>query len=334
MAQDMLHVVKNFRSPGGMELNVRIGMHSGPAIACVIGFKKLSYDVLGDSVNVASRMESHGVPGRVQVSEQASLLLGDVFELEPRGEVEVKGKGKLKCFLLGPRIANGCNSSGDSSASFNSSSPSIEDMRSPGGLLERRVLERRGSTAGSLAGFDDADGRMPSSRDLMSPRAMGIAAGRRSSLSSVYNRHSSEPFLVGSPPKRPAPHMLGQCSGQSVSLAAGLGAIETAASLSAPAPAQADTDVGAHPRVLRQSLPANSPNEFPLRSTKSVAELFARGAAVGGGRATTPIKGQRAIKVVTSFRAGDLTVSRHAVKGYERAYKRRTSITACLSIEQ
>lgn len=91
-------------SPYGAELNVRIGIHSGPVVAGVIGTTKFAYDVWGDSVNIASRMESHSVPGRIQVSERTRELLGDDFLCEPRGEIEVKGKGRMKTFyLLGQR---------------------------------------------------------------------------------------------------------------------------------------------------------------------------------------------------------------------------------------
>jgi class 3 adenylate cyclase len=83
---------------GGLRL--RIGVDTGPAVAGVIGQRKFSYDLWGDTVNTASRMESHGVPGEIQVSARCAAVLGDGFELRPRGTIEVKGKGPMETFLL------------------------------------------------------------------------------------------------------------------------------------------------------------------------------------------------------------------------------------------
>ncbi len=83
---------------GGM--GVRIGLHSGPVIAGVLGRLRTTFDLWGDTVNVASRMESHGVVGRVQISEQTRLLLGRGFRCEPRGLVDIKGKGSQPVWLL------------------------------------------------------------------------------------------------------------------------------------------------------------------------------------------------------------------------------------------
>jgi adenylate cyclase len=81
---------------------LRIGVHSGPLIAGVIGTHKFVYDVWGDTVNIASRMEKYGEPGRIHVSATTRKLLGDRFDFEPRGRVEVKGKGALETFFLEP----------------------------------------------------------------------------------------------------------------------------------------------------------------------------------------------------------------------------------------
>jgi len=88
----------------GAPWRIRIGLHSGPVVAGVIGTSKFVYDLWGDAVNVASRLESTAPPGRIQVSEVVATALGDDFELEPRGVVDLKGKGPTQTyFLLGRR---------------------------------------------------------------------------------------------------------------------------------------------------------------------------------------------------------------------------------------
>ena len=90
----------------GQRIDFRIGISSGPVMAGVIGTKKFQYDVWGDAVNTASRMESHGVPGRIQISEATKDLIEDEYECTPRGEIDIKGKGRMETwFLEGPRGA-------------------------------------------------------------------------------------------------------------------------------------------------------------------------------------------------------------------------------------
>ena len=85
-------------------LAVRIGVHTGPVVAGVIGKKKFIYDVWGDTVNTASRMESHGLPGAIQVSAATYEATKDLFDYEARGAIAVKGKGEMTTyFLIGRR---------------------------------------------------------------------------------------------------------------------------------------------------------------------------------------------------------------------------------------
>jgi histidine kinase len=79
---------------------VRIGIHTGPVVAGIVGLKKFQYDIWGDAVNTASRMESSGSPGKVNISEATHALVKDQFNCEYRGEIEAKGKGKVKMFFV------------------------------------------------------------------------------------------------------------------------------------------------------------------------------------------------------------------------------------------
>ena len=84
----------------GVPITFRVGIASGPVVAGIIGDQRFSYDIWGDTVNTASRMESEGMPGRVQITEVTRDLLGPKYKYAERGEISVKGKGMLSTFFL------------------------------------------------------------------------------------------------------------------------------------------------------------------------------------------------------------------------------------------
>ncbi len=109
-ALEMLEAVASVPARDGRRIALRFGINSGPVVAGVIGRSKFHYDMWGDAVNIASRMESHGAPGRIHLSDTTYELIHREFVCEPRGTIPVKGKGEMQTwFVVGPRgpIASG-----------------------------------------------------------------------------------------------------------------------------------------------------------------------------------------------------------------------------------
>ncbi|MDX1301250.1 adenylate/guanylate cyclase domain-containing protein [Photobacterium sp.] len=100
MALDMMEVIECFNRRHGSDLSMRIGINSGPVVAGVIGTKKFVYDIWGDAVNTASRMESQGLKGGIQVTEATHRHLRDQFVFSDRGMIGIKGKGKMHTYIL------------------------------------------------------------------------------------------------------------------------------------------------------------------------------------------------------------------------------------------
>jgi PAS domain S-box-containing protein len=100
MALDMQQAIVNLSAEMGEAFSIRIGINSGSVVAGVIGIKKFSYDLWGDTVNTASRMESQGIPGAIQVTAQTYERLRDNYLFEERGVIRVKGKGEMTTYLL------------------------------------------------------------------------------------------------------------------------------------------------------------------------------------------------------------------------------------------
>jgi adenylate cyclase len=96
----MLRVIADVSAPDGVPLRARIGIGSGPAVSGVIGTRKFAYDLWGDTVNTASRMETHGVPGAVQIDDATRRLVAESFAFEDRGMLEIKGKGPMQAWLV------------------------------------------------------------------------------------------------------------------------------------------------------------------------------------------------------------------------------------------
>ena len=106
-AFDLKNAMADFNTETGRNLRLRIGINSGPVTAGVIGKLRFLYDLWGDSVNTASRMESHGIPDEIHVTEETRRLLNDSYAFEERGEIDVKGKGLMRTYFLRGR-KEGC----------------------------------------------------------------------------------------------------------------------------------------------------------------------------------------------------------------------------------
>jgi len=112
MALDMLDRVNGLNRQHGWAVAFRVGVNSGPAMAAVVGRHRFTYDVWSDTVNTASRMESSGAPGRIQVTEETYRRLAGTHRFECRGQIDIKGKGQMTTYFLLGRQSNGVPSAG------------------------------------------------------------------------------------------------------------------------------------------------------------------------------------------------------------------------------
>jgi class 3 adenylate cyclase len=96
----MHNELRRFVAETGYPISMRIGIHSGPVVAGIIGTRKFVYDLWGDTVNIASRMESHGQPGKIHCSETVYEKLSNFYKFERRGAIDIKGKGKMDTYFL------------------------------------------------------------------------------------------------------------------------------------------------------------------------------------------------------------------------------------------
>ena len=98
--------IKEYIENSGSKFQIRIGINSGPVVAGIVGIKKFAYDIWGDTVNVASRMETHGVEGEVNISASTYELIKENYHCEFREEISVKGKGKMLMYLVKGKKSN------------------------------------------------------------------------------------------------------------------------------------------------------------------------------------------------------------------------------------
>ena len=102
MAIEMLNVLYIWQKKESVDLGLRIGIHTGSIVAGVIGKKKFIFDIWGDTVNTASRMESHGEPGKIHLSGVTYDLLKDKYNFSSRGKIKIKGKGEMETYFFNP----------------------------------------------------------------------------------------------------------------------------------------------------------------------------------------------------------------------------------------
>lgn len=100
LALKMKEIIQNVKTPNGEMLSIRIGINTGSVTAGVIGIKKFTYDLWGDTVNTASRMESHSENGMIQITDKVYDMVKHEFDCEPRGTIQVKGKGHMTTYSL------------------------------------------------------------------------------------------------------------------------------------------------------------------------------------------------------------------------------------------
>jgi adenylate cyclase len=133
LALDMREAASAWRDSHGRIVPIRMGMSSGPVVAGVVGTRKFFYDVWGDAVNVAARMETTGVAGKIQVSETTYLRLKDAFALEARGAIDIKGKGSMPTWFLLARKPLAAVQPKAPEA------PEAGELKLPGGLTRKAV---------------------------------------------------------------------------------------------------------------------------------------------------------------------------------------------------
>eukprot|EP00164_Ancoracysta_twista_P004092 GFYU01005495.1.p1 GENE.GFYU01005495.1~~GFYU01005495.1.p1 ORF type:complete len:1223 (+),score=327.84 GFYU01005495.1:479-4147(+) len=137
LALGIIHVASTLKTPGGLEpLKVRIGIHTGPVVAGVIGKRKFSYDLWGDTVNIASRMESHGIPGSIQCSKDTYKLLKNTHTVKMRGSIVIKGAGPMVTYIVASK-------KGADDQNRRRSDPENKKLFSYISTAERQALMRR-----------------------------------------------------------------------------------------------------------------------------------------------------------------------------------------------